>query len=241
MVTLGKLRQQVYTRLAEDYTNKETFKTTFNKVMSVLNENNDLKKVFNIYTDFEQRHISSKEVASEFIVEAVNTIKSYMTDDYISGVKKLSTLVGDTVCEQNEVTKHLDVLVHKNGYETLIERIESKNFLVGSLCEVKTVTESTKPVTQSILSSLLVTKFNDKFSVMTEEEKSTFKRYSTMSESEIKENVTELKTQVKESISQLKGNDELKTVVLEVEQKVEECGNDLYSLLKLEQLKDNLS
>ena len=107
MVTLGKLRQQVYTRLAEDYTNKETFKTTFNKVMSVLNENNDLKKVFNIYTDFEQRHISSKEVASEFIVEAVNTIKSYMTDDYISGVKKLSTLVGDTVCEQNEVTSLL--------------------------------------------------------------------------------------------------------------------------------------
>ena len=60
MIALGKLRQQVYTRLAEEYTNKETFKKTFNTIMTVLNENKSLNKVFNIYTDFETRHISSK-------------------------------------------------------------------------------------------------------------------------------------------------------------------------------------
>jgi len=63
MIALGKLRQQVYTRLAEEYTNKETFKKTFNTIMTVLNENKSLNKVFNIYTDFETRHISSKEIA----------------------------------------------------------------------------------------------------------------------------------------------------------------------------------
>lgn len=241
MVTLGKLRQQVYTTLAEQYTKKETFKSTFNKIMSVLNENNDLKKVFNIYTDFEQRHISSKEVASEFVVEAVNTVKSYMTENYISGVNKLTTLVGHTVCEQNDITKHLDVLVHNTGYETLIERIESKNYLVNVLCEEKTVSESFKPVSQSILSNLLVTKFNDKFSVMSEAEQSTFKKYTTMSSKEIAESVKTLKVEVKESIEQLKDNEDLKSVVLEVESKVDSCGTDLLSLIKLEELKNNLS
>lgn len=241
MVTLGKLRQQVYTFLAEQYTDKEQFKTTFKKVMSVLNENKDLKKVFNIYTDFEQRYISSKEVASEFVVEAVNTIKDYMTDDYISGVSKLNSLVGTTICEQNAITKHLDVLVHNSGYETLIERIESKNFLVQSLCEEKTIKESVKPVTQSILSSLLVSKFNERYSVMTEAEQSTFKKYSTMSEKEISDTVIELKSQVKESINSLKDNEELKDTIMEVENKVENSGNDLISLLKLEQLRDSLS
>ena len=65
MIALGKLRQQVYTRLAEEYTKKESFKKTFNSIMTVLNENKSLNKVFNIYTDFETRHISSKEIASE--------------------------------------------------------------------------------------------------------------------------------------------------------------------------------
>lgn len=241
MATLGKLRQQVYTHLAEQYTNKEGFKSSFNKVMSVLNENEDLKRVFNIYTDIERRHINSKEIASEFIVEAVNTIKSLMTENYVEGVKKLNTLVGNTVCEQNDITKHLDVLVHNTGYETLIERIESKDYIVNTLCQEKTVTESTNPVSQSILTSLLVTKFNEKFDVMTESEKETFKRYSEMTQEEITTTVTEIKAQVKESIETLKSNDDLKSVVMEVEQKVETCGNDLFSLLKLEELRTNLS
>jgi hypothetical protein len=241
MVTLGKLRQQVYTRLAEEYTKKESFKKTFNQIMSVLNENKDLSKVFNIYTDFEQRHITSKEVASEFVVEAVNTIKSLMNENYISGVNKLNTLVGNTVCEQNEVTKHLDVLVHNTGYETLIERIESKNFLVKNLCEEKVVSESTRPVSQSILTSLLVTKFNEKFEVMTEAEKETFKKYSTMTSSEIETTVNTLKSEIRESIETLKENEELKNVVLEVEDRVNNSQADLLSLLKLEQLKENLS
>ena len=131
MIALGKLRQQVYTRLAEEYTKKESFKKTFNSIMTVLNENKSLNKVFNIYTDFENRNISSKEVASEFVIEAVNEIKSLMTEDYISGVKKLSTLVSQVKCNESDVTKHLDILVHNHGYNTLMERIESKNTLVN--------------------------------------------------------------------------------------------------------------
>lgn len=241
MVTLGKLRQQVYTRLAEQYTNKESFKKTFNTIMSVLNENKDLKKVFNIYTDFENRHISDSEIATEFVTEAVNTIKEYMTENYISGVKKLSTLVGDVVCEQNEVTKHLDVLVHSTGYETLVERIESKKILVKTLTEEKTVTESIKPVSQSILTSLLTTKFNERYSEMNESELSTFKRYSSLSESEIKNSINGLKTDIKESIDTLKENEDLKSVISEVENKVDNTSYDLLSLLKLEQLKESLS
>ena len=65
MIALGKLRQQVYTRLAEEYTKKESFKKTFNSIMTVLNENKSLNKVFNIYTDFENRNISSKEVVGK--------------------------------------------------------------------------------------------------------------------------------------------------------------------------------
>ena len=241
MIALGKLRQQVYTRLAEEYTNKETFKKTFNTIMTVLNENKSLNKVFNIYTDFETRHISSKEIASEFIIEAVNEIKSLMTKDYVSGVKKLSTFVGQVKCNENETTKHLDILVHNHGYETLVERIESKNTLVGILTEPKEIKESTNPVTQSILSSLLVTKFNDKFSVMTESEKEKFKKYTDMNTSEVNDIVTELKTQLRESINELKSNVELKEIVLEVEKKVDESGSDLLSLVKLEQLKESLS
>lgn len=241
MITLGKLRHQVYTRLAEEYTNKESFKKVFNQIMTVLNENKDLKKAFNIYTDIENRHISSKEVASDFIVEAVNEIKSLMTESYISGTKKLSTIVGNVQCEQNNITKNLDTLVYKNGYDTLVERIESKNYLVSSLTEVKTIEEGFRPVSQSILSNLLVAKFNEKFSVMTEAEQSTFKKYTTMSSKEIAESVNVLKVEVKESIEQLKGNEDLKSVVMEVESKVDSCGTDLLSLIKLEELKNNLS
>ena len=167
--------------------------------------------------------------------------KEYMTENYISGVKKLSTLVGDVVCEQNEVTKHLDVLVHSTGYETLVERIESKKILVKTLTEEKTVTESIKPVTQSILTSLLTTKFNDRYSEMNESELSTFKRYSSLSESEIKNSINELKTDIKESIDTLKENEDLKSVISEVENKVDNTSYDLLSLLKLEQLKESLS
>jgi hypothetical protein len=241
MVTLGKLRQQVYTRLAEQYTKKEQFKKTFNSIMSVLNENKELKQVFNIYTDFEKRHISDTDIATEFVTEAVNTIKGYMTENYISGLKKLSTLVGDVTCEQNEVTKNLDVLVHSTGYDTLVERIESKKYLVKTLTEEKTVSESIRPVSQSILTSLLTTKFNEKYSSMNESELSTFKRYSSMNESEIENTINDLKNEIKESIETLKENVELKSVVMEVENKVDNTSYDLLSLLKLEQLKESLS
>lgn len=241
MIALGKLRQQVYTRLAEEYTKKESFKKTFNSIMTVLNENKSLNKVFNIYTDFENRNISSKEVASEFVIEAVNEIKSLMTEDYISGVKKLSTLVSQVKCNESDVTKHLDILVHNHGYNTLMERIESKNTLVNLLTEPKDIKESRNPVTQSILSSLLVTKFNDRFSVMTESEKEKFKKYTEMKSSEVNDVIVDLKAELTESINNLKSNEDLKEIVLEVEKKVNDSGSDLLSLIRLEQLKESLS
>jgi len=240
MTTLGKLRNQVYTKLSETYSNKEEFKKTLKMFMSVLNENKDLSKVFNIYTDMENKYISSEEVASEFITEAVNEIKSLMSENYMSGINKLETIFGSVVCNENEYTKNLDTLVHKTGYDTLIERIESKGFFVDKLTESRNLSENYSPVTQSILNHVLTSKFNDKFEVMTESEKESFLKYRKLTTLEINESIIDLKNQISESISTLKDNKELSSLISEVEGKVTNSGNDLLSLIKLEELNSNL-
>lgn len=241
MNTLGKLRNQVYTKLAESYTNKSEFKRTLNMFMSILNENTNLKKVFNIYSDIENKTIENKEIASEFIIEAVNEIKDLMsTESYKNGLTKLNTTFGDVVTEDTDFSNNLDTLVHKSGYDTLVERIESKKYLINKLTTEKVVSESMTAVTPSILVSLLTTKFNDKFDVMSESEKERFKRYTTLTSTEISESIDTLKSEITETITPLKDNSDLASLISEVESEVNNSKNDLSSLVRLEELKENL-
>lgn len=241
MTTFGKLRHQIYSTLSEQYSNKELFKDTFKKINTILDENKNLRKVFNIYTDLEKKTITKKEVASEFVIEAINEIKILMNESFYDGVTKLEKIVGKTECEQNSITESIDKLVYKEGYDTLVERIDSKHHLITHLLEEKETVESVGAHSPSILNSLLTTKFNERFSNMNESEKEAFNSLMSLNKDEVKNRVSELKTTLSESVEKLSDVTELSEMLPEVKKSINESGNTILDLYKLEELKKNLS
>ena len=240
MTTLGELRNRLYIKLSKEYNTKSELKESLRTFISVLNESVDFKKAYNLYTELENMSLNDREVAFDAVNEARDEFSRYVnTDSFKNAYTTLSEMVSDVVTRENTLTTNIDTVLYTKG--TIAERSEAKKALVNHFLSEKTIKESVKPVSQSLLTNLLTIKFNEQFSSLTESEREVFNTYTTMTHETIVESVDTLKNDITTMLEPLHEDENLRDTAVLVESKVNESNYDVISLFKLTELKNSLS
>lgn len=240
MTTLGELRNRLYIKLSKAYNTKENLKENLRTFISVLNESEDFKKAYNLYTELENMSLTDREVAFEAVNEAKIEFSNYVgTESFNKAYETLSEMVSDVDTTKNELTKNIDTVLYSKG--TIAERSEAKKSLVNHFMSEKTIKESVKPVSQGLLTNLLTIKFNEQFSSLTESERESFGRYTSMKPTELRKTIDTLKEDITVMMEPLHEDENLRDTAVLVESKVNESTYDVISLFKLEELKNSLS
>jgi hypothetical protein len=240
MTTLGELRNRLYIKLSKAYNTKENLKESLRTFISVLNESDDFKAAYNLYTELEGMTLTDREVAFEAINEAKDEFSKYVvSESYMKAFTTLLEMVSDVEVSKNTLTEDIDTVLYSKG--TIAERSIAKKSIVNHIMSEKTIKESVKPVSQGLLTNLLTIKFNEQFSSLSESERESFSRYTTMKPNELKKAVDTLKEDISVMMEPLHEDENLRDTAVLVESKVNNSTYDVISLFKLEELKNSLS
>lgn len=243
MDTVGILKQKTYNFFIKNYSNKETFKNKLKSFKKLMKENEELSNVYSLYSDLENKTITDTEVSKLFIDEAISEIKSQMNENFNKGIKKWSKIIGDIkLTENDKVSESIDILVYTKGPKSLLERIESKKNLQYHLKEQKEyITENETVVLPSLLNTVLVQKFNDKFNTMTESEKVLFKQINELPIDKIESEINSLKESINSKLISFSEDKKLEPLIDEVKLKLTETKINRISLYKLKMLLNDIS
>lgn len=178
MKNFGKIKNIFNNILAEAIANKDvTKKKVFNKYVSSLKESEILKTQFSVYTTIENLIEENQFKASEKIKMSVDTLKSFNKEDIIQANTKLTELAGAVSVNFNYDKESI--------HESITNLIFSDNInqYVDSLNEAVEYAKSNTPkevfesagVPNSILTSIVVDKFNTKYDSLDESSKKLIK------------------------------------------------------------------
>lgn len=174
MKNFGRIKNIFNDILGEAIANKDVSKKKlFNKYLANLKENEILKAQFNVYTSIESLIEENQFKASEKIKLNVDTVKNFKKEDILESNKKLVELLGDANIEKtydkesiHETISNLIFSDDINGYvDSLNEAVE---YVTSNT--PKEVFESAG-IPNSILASIVVDKFNDKYGSLDESSK----------------------------------------------------------------------
>lgn len=174
MKNFGRIKNMFNDILGEAIANKDVSKKKlFNKYVANLKENEILKTQFNVYTSIEGLIEENQFKASEKIKLNVDTLKNFKKEDILESNNKLIELLGDTNIDQaydkesiHETISNLIFSDDINGYvDSLNEAVE---YVTSNT--PKEVFESAG-IPNSILTSIVVDKFNDKYGSLDESSK----------------------------------------------------------------------
>lgn len=178
MKNFGKIKNIFNTILAEAIASKDVVKKkTFNKYVTSLKESEILKTQFSVYTSIENLIEENKFKASEKIKMNVDTLKSYTKEDIINTNNKLMELAGDVKVD----SKYDKQSIHESITNLIFS--DDINKYVDSLNEAVEYAKSNTPkevfesagIPNSILTSIVVDKFNTKYNSLDESSKKLIK------------------------------------------------------------------
>jgi hypothetical protein len=177
MKNFGKIKDVINTILAEGLSSKDQEKKDlFKKYVRAINENKALKAQFKVYTAIESMVEENEFKASEKIKGYINTLDSFSKEELIEANMVLAGLIG--MEEEGEDTGYTNEDLHKH-ITTLIFESDNIDSFVDSLTETVgfAKTNSIKEsgdvdiLPNSVLSSVMVDKFNEEYSEISEDEK----------------------------------------------------------------------
>jgi len=179
---------------SEKYLN-ETSADTISKFMNIIKNSNKLQKEFKIYKSLENAHIPSEILAMKHIDRNV----SNMTILHESDLDKIQEFNEDVVidADREKLYESIHILLHDENpdkiheaYVHVLKHIQNNKPIV----EEKEI-EYPKGVDRDIILEMAVTKFNERYTSMDENEKELFKTLSTASYTEKKELFESLKNE----------------------------------------------
>lgn len=244
MNTIGTLREKTYKFFTKSYKDKNEFKKALKTFKNIMTEHKELASVYNLYSQFDTHHIDNNVISDEFISEAVFEIESLMNESFTKGFKKWEKLIGDVKIDGiNIINESLDKLIYLKGPKTLLEQVKAKMALQDVLKQNKNniIEENQKPVSPSLLGTVLAQKFNDMFKDMNESERDLFKQINSLSQDEVKKEINSLKENISNKLSDFQEDEKLKPLLDEVNIKLNETTNDRLSLYKLRMLNEDLT
>lgn len=232
----------------------EKGKKLFSTFIKTLKENKSLKDQFLIFKNLESRKFDDRDVAKDYIKENINLLKDINKKELTEGNVILSNLLKGKkiIKENNSFYSDISFLstIKKNPSNIEIFN-ESLNRLVNHMVTKTEVTEHTDTIdiSPSILTKIMVNKFNEKYSEITESEKKIIKSILNGKNEDKVNTVNNLNRECIDSIDKkLNENIDLdlkdkllkvKDKLLTTEYKKDDYYNDVIKLYNLKETIDN--
>jgi len=244
MSNFGEIKSKLLTKLTESYNsgNKNELKDLITKLKS----NQNLVDVHNFYEEMENMYFSNKDLAKVY----VETLEPYFINrmKLIAGdCKDLNKLLKDVVSESNELYECLDILSEDNNIHNISKKINARENFIKFLTTKKSVKKEESTVqfeNHALLNTVLVGNFNTKFTdFLNEEQKETFTKIVSLTESELENEVQKIKSEINQKIDTLL-KESTDSVMDEKLNKVKEDLNETeltkYNYFKMTELKKGL-
>jgi hypothetical protein len=245
MSNFGEIKTKLLTKLTESYNsgNKSELKDLIKKLKS----NKNLVEMHHFYEEMENMYIPNKDKAKLYVEtlepQLIDRMKSIKSD-----CKDFNKSLKGVVSENNEVYECLDVLSEENNIHNISKKIDIREKFVNFLTTKKSNRKVEEPTVQienhNLLNTVLVNNFNTKFmDFLKEEQKETFIKIVSMTESELETETQKIKSEINQKIDSLLG-ESTDSMMNEKLNKVKEDLNESeltkYNYFKMTELKKGL-
>lgn len=245
MSNFGELKSKMLTKLTESYNsgNKNELKDLIKKLKS----NKNLVEMHNFYEEMENMYIPNKDKAKLYVEtlepQLIDRMKSIKSD-----CKDLNKSLKEVVAENNEVYEILDVLSEENNIHNISKKIDVREKFVNFLTTKKSVKKEEEPTVQfenhTLLNTVLVSNFNTKYTdFLNDDQKETFTKIVSMTESELKTETQKIKTEINQKIDSLlkeSTDDVMNEKLNRVKEDLNESETTKLSYFKMTELKKGL-
>ena len=205
MSNFGEIKSKMLTKLTESYNsgNKNELKDLIKKLKS----NKNLVEMHNFYEEMENMYFSNKDTAKLYVEtlepQLIEKMKTLSSD-----LKDMNKSLNNVVSESNEVYEFLDVLSEDNNIHNISKKIDARENFIKFLTTKKSVKKEEEPTVQfenhSLLNTVLVGNFNTKFTdFLNDEQKETFTKIVSMTESELETETQKIKSEINHKIESL--------------------------------------
>jgi hypothetical protein len=233
-------------------TKNEPSKKLFKDYIKTIKESEILKTQFIVYSNIENKIESDVSKATLFVKENIELFSKFKKGDIIKENNKLKDLLGsnDIIHEKNELYENLNTLILSDKKAENIDSIvESTTKIVDYILNNKSRDNFERiDLPNSVITSLMVEKYNQKYSSLDESEKNILKTLISSDENGKKDMYSKL---IRECIdlvnAKLNSDDlEIKDKLLKVKDKLlsdnqEINENFIKNISKLAELKNNLT
>ena len=143
----------------------------------------------------------------------------------------------------NKIYSQLDSLIFNDAVRSIEKNLRNKRSLIEHLTRKESTKQTNKTVPMSLLSHLLTRKFNEKYSSLSEEDKTKLRKLSSLDKNELEDKVIKLKESTLSKLNSLKESSEdkdMKNKIQEVCESLDNSGVNISSILKMEKLNKSL-
>lgn len=187
MQNFGKIKNAFNELLAEGLSiNDSESKNIFKKYIKAIKENEIMKTQFLVISNIENKIETNREKATEFVKENIALFSKFDKKDIMEANNNLSCFI--TLCDKGHLLGNVDYN-HKDLHENISKLIFTKRSpkTVDAIVEATSavvdyiVSNKEKVITEAIelpnsmLSNILVDKYNEKYSNLSESEKQILK------------------------------------------------------------------
>ena len=187
MQNFGKIKNAFNDLVAEGHMTKDVeSKNLFKKYIKAVNENKIIKTQFLVISNIENKVENNREKATQFVKENIELFTSFDKKKIVEANENLYSFIGlcnASLLNENVDYKHKDL--HENISKLIFTKktpnsidtiVEATSFIVDYIVgnKEKVVTESID-LPNSMLSTIMVEKYNERYSTLDENEKAILK------------------------------------------------------------------
>jgi hypothetical protein len=244
MTSFGTIKTKIE-KLFESTYGKPEFKDHIKSFNKMVLENKNVSEIYFIYDELSSNKGLSKDIVDEYISESFEQLRDLINNNQ-NKIDLLSSWVNELVLEDTNNYNDIDLQVYtKNVTKNLESLLESKNRIRKTLLcsKEKEISESTLNIPISSMLQIATKTFNKEFSTLNEEEKKEFKFFTSLNETELKDEINKSKTLVCEKLNlslNESSDSELREKIQKTLDKINETDYTLTSLYKLKQLEKGL-
>jgi hypothetical protein len=182
MKNFGKLKNKFNEIMVEGMVSKDNKKKKlFKEYTNSIKKNRILKEQFLVYSNIETKCESDRSKAREYVQANIDALKKHVPRDIIEA----NIILAQPILFEQEVTETPLIELHENITKLIFTEntIENVDILLDAMdCVVEHITKNKARVVNegsflptSVLSSLTVEKFNEKYGHLSEDEKKVLK------------------------------------------------------------------
>ena len=250
MKKFGSLKGKMLKKITESFATGN--KNDVKDILKTIKENVDLKELYLLYEDIENKQFDDSDVAKFYVDELSTMLKKKNLNENKDGVEKvfseLSYKLKNVQSDKNEIYEILDILSEEDTLLNIDKKVLSKKKLVNHLMTKKQVSENediTYTKNENLLLAVLTNNFNVLYNdSLNESEKIELKSILSLSENDVKIKIDNLKesiiTNINTILNESTTDSDLSTKLNDVKNEIDKMSISKYNFYRLTQLKNGL-